>query len=72
VQATPLGMVPAGSPSPTGQLGIQRVVRVEALVAAVGAVGGTVPLPDGRAVIVGPAEFEALLGERRKRGLGPH
>jgi len=38
-----------------------------ALVAAVDAAGGTVPLPDGRAVTVGCAEFDALLGERRKR-----
>ena len=37
------------------------------LVAAVDAAGGTVPLPDGRAVTVGRAEFDALLGERRKR-----
>ena len=29
--------------------------------------GGTVPLPDGRAVTAGRAEFDALLGERRKR-----
>jgi hypothetical protein len=33
----------------------------------VDAAGGTVPLPDGRAVTVGRAEFDALLGERRKR-----
>jgi hypothetical protein len=37
------------------------------LVAAVDAAGGTVPLPDGRTVTVGRAEFDALLGERRKR-----
>jgi len=37
------------------------------LVAAVGASGGAVPLPDGRTVTVGRAEFDALLGERRKR-----
>ena len=37
------------------------------LVAAVDAVGGAVPLPDGRTVTVGRAEFDALLGERRKR-----
>jgi hypothetical protein len=36
------------------------------LVAAVDAAGGTVPLPDGRTVTVGRAEFDALLGERRK------
>ena len=41
-----------------------------ALVAAVDAAGGIVPLPDGRAVIAGPAEFDAPLGERRKRGRG--
>ena len=37
------------------------------LVAAVDAAGGAVPLPDGRTVTVGRAEFDALLGERRKR-----
>ncbi len=37
------------------------------LVAAVDAAGGTVPLPDGRAVSVGRAEFDTLLGGRRKR-----
>jgi hypothetical protein len=37
------------------------------LVAAVEAEGSAVPLPDGRTVTVGRAEFDALLGERRKR-----
>jgi hypothetical protein len=37
------------------------------LVVAVDAAGGAVPLPDGRTVTVGRAEFDALLGERRKR-----
>ena len=37
------------------------------LVAAVDAARGAVPLPDGRTVTVGRAEFNALLGERRKR-----
>jgi hypothetical protein len=37
------------------------------LVAAVDAAGGTVPLPDGRTVTLGRVEFDALLGERRKR-----
>jgi hypothetical protein len=37
------------------------------LVTAVDASGGAVPLPDGRTVTVGRAEFDALLGERRKR-----
>jgi hypothetical protein len=37
------------------------------LVAAVEAAGGAVPLPDGRIVTVGRAEFDALLGKRRKR-----
>jgi hypothetical protein len=36
-------------------------------VAAVDASGGAVPLPDGRTVTIGRAEFDALLGERRKR-----
>jgi hypothetical protein len=36
------------------------------LVAAVDA-AGAVPLPDGRIVSVGRAEFDALLGERRRR-----
>jgi hypothetical protein len=31
------------------------------------ALGGAVPLPDGRTVTVGRAEFDALLGQRRKR-----
>jgi hypothetical protein len=29
--------------------------------------GGAVPLPDGRLVTVGRAEFDAMLGQRRKR-----
>jgi hypothetical protein len=37
------------------------------LVAAVDAAGGAVPLPDGRTVTVGRAEFDSLLGECRKR-----
>ena len=37
------------------------------LVATVDAAGGAVPLPDGRTVTLGRAEFDALLGERRKR-----
>jgi hypothetical protein len=37
------------------------------LVAAVEAEGSAVPLPDGRTVTVGRAEFDALLGERRRR-----
>jgi hypothetical protein len=37
------------------------------LVAAVEAAIGAMPLPDGRTVTVGRAEFDALLGERRKR-----
>jgi hypothetical protein len=38
-----------------------------AFVAAVESAGGAVPLPDGRNVTLGRAEFDALLGERRKR-----
>jgi hypothetical protein len=38
-----------------------------ALVSAVESAGGAVRLPDGRIVTVGRAEFDALLGERRKR-----
>jgi hypothetical protein len=37
------------------------------LVAVVDSVGGALPLSDGRSVTVGRAEFDALLGERRKR-----
>ena len=37
------------------------------LVAAVDAAGGAVPLPDGRIACTGRAEFDALLGGRRKR-----
>jgi hypothetical protein len=37
------------------------------LVAAVETAGGALPLPDGRTVTVGRAEFDALLGQRRKR-----
>ena len=37
------------------------------LVAAVDALGGAVPLPDGRTVTVGRAEFDALLCGRCKR-----
>ena len=35
-------------------------------ITAVDAAGGAVPLPNGRTVTVGRAEFDALLGERRK------
>jgi hypothetical protein len=43
------------------------LIAERALVAVVDAAGGAVPLPDGRTVTVGRAEFDALLGERRKR-----
>jgi hypothetical protein len=43
------------------------LIAERALVAAVDASGGAAPLPDGRTVTVGRAEFDALLGERRKR-----
>jgi hypothetical protein len=51
---------------------IQRLVEAylaaeRDLVAAADAAGGAVPLPDGRAVTVGRAEFDALLGGRCKR-----
>jgi hypothetical protein len=39
------------------------------LVAAVEAAGGAVPLPDGRTVKVSRPEFDALMGERRRRAL---
>ena len=37
------------------------------LVAAAESAGGALSLPDGGSVTVGRAEFDALLGERRKR-----
>jgi hypothetical protein len=37
------------------------------LVTAVDAVGGALPLPDGRTVTIGRAEFDARLSGRRKR-----
>jgi hypothetical protein len=37
------------------------------LVAAVELAGGALPLPDGRTVTVGRAEFDTLLSQRRKR-----
>ena len=37
------------------------------LVAAVDAAGGSVPLPDGRTVTVGRAEFDSILDRQRKR-----
>jgi hypothetical protein len=43
------------------------LVAESQLVAAVELAGGAVPLPDGRAVTVGRAEFDALLSQRRKR-----
>ena len=50
------------------ELLVEAYLTVERdLVAAVDAAGGVVPLPDGRTVTVGRAEFDALLGERRKR-----
>ena len=42
-------------------------LAVRDLVAAVDAAGGAVPLPDGRTVTVGRAEFDALLSGRCKR-----
>ncbi len=52
--------------------GIERLVEAylmaeRELVAAVDAAGGTVPLPDGRTVTVGRAEFDNLLDRQRKR-----
>ena len=50
------------------ELLIERYLTAEReLVAAVDAAGGAVPLPDGRTVCTGRAEFDALLGGRRKR-----
>ena len=50
------------------ELLVERYLTAEReLVAAVDAAGGAVPLPDGRAVSVGRAEFDALLGGRRWR-----
>ena len=47
---------------------VEKYLAAErALVAAVEASGGTAPLPDGRTVTLGRAEFDALLGQRRKR-----
>ena len=43
------------------------LIAESALVAAVDAAGGAVPLPDGRTVTVGRAEFDALLSGRCKR-----
>ena len=43
------------------------LVAESQLVAAVELAGGAVPLPDGRAVTVGRAEFDAFLSQRRKR-----
>ena len=47
---------------------LERYLAAERdLVAAVKSVGGTAALPDGRSVTLGRAEFDVLLGERRKR-----
>jgi len=51
---------------------IQRLIETylaaeRELVAAVDAAGGAVPLPDGRLVTVGRAEFDALPSARHKR-----
>jgi len=43
------------------------LVAERELVAAADSAGGAVPLPDGRIVTVGRAEFDSLLSERRKR-----
>jgi hypothetical protein len=48
------------------------LVAESQLVAAVELAGGAVPLPDGRAVTVGRAEFDALSSQRRKRAWGCH
>jgi len=37
------------------------------LVAAIDAAGGSVPLPDGRTVTVGRAEFDSILDRQRRR-----
>jgi hypothetical protein len=43
------------------------LIAERTLVEAVDAAGGKVPLPDGRTVTVGRAEFDALSSGRRKR-----
>ena len=50
------------------QLLVENYLTAEQdLVTAVEAVGGAVPLPDGRVVSVGRAEFDAALSGRCKR-----
>ena len=49
------------------ELLVETLTAERDLVAAVDAAGGTVPLPDGRTVTVGRAEFDALPGRQRKR-----
>jgi hypothetical protein len=47
---------------------VERYLAAEYdLVAAVDAAGGRVPLPDGRAVSTGRAEFDAVPGRQRRR-----
>jgi hypothetical protein len=66
--------VPDAKPLSVGRQGMDEIaslvetylVAERHLVAAVELVGGAVALPDGRTT-VGRAEFDALLGERRKR-----
>jgi len=67
-----------GSRSPTGQLGISEwSAHIELLVEAYllaqrALVAARLAAAQCRPVIVGRTEFDALLGERRKRGVGPH
>src|SRR5437763_17061125 len=49
------------------ELLVEAYLAERDLVAAVDSAGGKVPLPDGRTVTVGRAEFDVLLGPRRKR-----
>ena len=46
---------------------VERYLAAECdLVAAIDAMGGAVPLPDGRTVSTGRSEFDALLNGRRR------
>jgi hypothetical protein len=49
------------------ELLVETLTAERDLVAAVDAAGGTVPLPDGRTITVGRAEFDAPPGRQRKR-----
>jgi hypothetical protein len=49
------------------EVSIERYLTGEGDLAAVDALGGKVQLQDGRTIVTGRAEFDAVLGRQRRR-----